>query len=176
MSFIILTLLCGCCSGEPIVEPEVDLSTFLEKQRISELDIVLGAKDDIDEDEVDMTLAHISSYSTRVATDRKGKVQEIQWDREMDEMSKEKAVAEAQRGAFSCKIFRRSAAHGSFIPDLKARFKAKSEKLKAKPVFKSTRERQAEKYEQAPELPTATPAPPKDSKVAMEEFLDDLLG
>ncbi|RXW13072.1 hypothetical protein EST38_g12782 [Candolleomyces aberdarensis] len=143
--------------GEPIVEPEVDLSTFLEKQRISDADTVLGAKQDIDENEVDMTLAHISSNPTRVATDRKGKVQEIQWDRELDEMSREKAVAEAQR-------------------DLKARFKTKSEKLKAKPVFKSARERQAEKYEQAPELPTTAPAPPKDSKVAMEEFLDDLLG
>ena len=50
-----------------------------------------------------MTLAHISSNPTRAAIDRKGKVQEIQWDRELDEMSREKAVAEAQRGAFSCK-------------------------------------------------------------------------
>jgi hypothetical protein len=61
--------------------------------------------------------------------------------------------------------------------DLKHRFKAKSEKLKAKPIFKTTRERQAEKYEQAPELPTADSAakPKKDPKDEMESFLDDLL-
>ena len=75
-----------------------------------------------------------------------------------------------------CHVSQRPAAHRLLITDLKARFKAKSEKMKAKPVFKSTRERQAEKYEQAPELPTTAPGPPKDSKVAMEEFLDDLLG
>ena len=40
--------------GEPIVEPEVDLSTFLEKQRISKADTVLGAKKDVDEDEVEV--------------------------------------------------------------------------------------------------------------------------
>ena len=80
--------------------------------------------------------------------------------------------------------------------DLKARFKAKSEKLKAKPVFKSTRERQAgerhnrlgiwepkcirntEKFEVAPELPPAegSVAKSKGSKEVMEDYLDELLG
>ncbi|KAJ3537937.1 hypothetical protein NMY22_g5388 [Coprinellus aureogranulatus] len=146
--------------GEPIVEPEVDLSTFLEKQKISEDKPVLGLEANaIDEDEVDHTLAHISSNPSRPVIDRKGKVQEIKWDRELEELSRAKAAAEAER-------------------DLKARFKAKTEKLKAKPVFKSTRERQAEKVEIAPELPPADgEAPkPKDSKEAMEDFLDELLG
>ncbi|KAH6886145.1 hypothetical protein BKA70DRAFT_1390525 [Coprinopsis sp. MPI-PUGE-AT-0042] len=137
--------------GEPIVEPEVDLSEFMERQRISDEPspaLVLDSKS-YDDDEVDSSLAHISSKSIRSPVDRKGKVQQVEWDRELDEMTKEKAAAEAQW-------------------DLKHRFKAKSEKLKAKPIFKSTRERQAEKYEQAPELP-------KDPKDEMESFLDDLL-
>ncbi|KAF5325689.1 hypothetical protein D9611_000684 [Ephemerocybe angulata] len=146
--------------GEPIVEPEVDLSSFLEKQKISDTTVVVGSEvKKFEEDEVDQSLSHITSNPTKNTADRKGKVQEIQWDRELEEMSRAKAAAEAQR-------------------DLKARFKAKSEKLKGKPVFKSTRERQAEKYELAPELPSADGAAPKpsDTKVAMEDYLDDLLG
>ncbi|EAU85744.1 hypothetical protein CC1G_04961 [Coprinopsis cinerea okayama7 len=149
--------------GEPIVEPEVDLSTFLEKQRISSpsptsLAPLEKGKDAVNEDEVDASLAHISSKPTnRVTADRKGKVQQIEWDAELDEMTREKEAAEAQW-------------------DLKARFKAKSEKLKAKPVFKSAREKQAAKVEQAPELPTAEATKPKDEKAEMEAFLDDLLG
>lgn len=98
-------------AGEPIVEPEVDLSTFLERQRISDADTVLGAKQGIDEDEVDMTLAHISSKPTRLVSDRKGKVQEIEWDRELDEMTREKAVAEAQRGASHLSILTLTTGH-----------------------------------------------------------------
>ncbi|KAH6907392.1 hypothetical protein BKA70DRAFT_1285612 [Coprinopsis sp. MPI-PUGE-AT-0042] len=138
--------------GEPIVEPEVDLSEFMERQRISDEPSPALMLD------MDSSLAHISSKSIRSPVDRKGKVQQVEWDRELDEMTKEKAAAEAQW-------------------DLKHRFKAKSEKLKAKPVFKSTRERQAEKYEQAPELPVAdaNAQPKKDPKDEMESFLDDLL-
>lgn len=88
--------------GEPILEPEVDLSTFLEKQKISEDRPVLGLETKtktIDEDEVDMSLAHISSNPNKPSVDRKGKVQEIKWDRELEELSRAKVAAEAQRGA-----------------------------------------------------------------------------
>ncbi|KAH6886101.1 hypothetical protein BKA70DRAFT_1335721 [Coprinopsis sp. MPI-PUGE-AT-0042] len=138
--------------GEPIVEPEVDLSEFMERQRISDDPSPALALD------MHSSLAHISPKSIRSPVDRKGKVQQVEWDRELDEMTKEKAAAEAQW-------------------DLKHRFKAKSEKLKARPVFKSARERQAEKYEQAPELPLADTnvQPKKDPKDEMESFLDNLL-
>jgi hypothetical protein len=135
-------------TGEPILEPEVDLSAFLEKQKISDDKPVLGLeKKTIDEDEVDASLAHISSNPNKPSIDRKGKVQEIKWDRELEEMSRAKAAAEAQRGKSKFKsayLLNDSFALHHCV-DLKARFKAKSEKLKAKPVFKSARERQAGK-------------------------------
>ncbi|KAL0952928.1 hypothetical protein HGRIS_007141 [Hohenbuehelia grisea] len=96
--------------GEPIVEPEVDLSSFLERQRISDdpggLTLGTGkllAEDD--DDEVDESLAHIGSSTA------KGKVEKIEWDAALDEMSKEKAASEAVR-------------------DLKTRFRAKTEQLR----------------------------------------------
>ena len=78
----------------------MDLSTFLERQRISEPEVVLGLEvNKIDEEEIDASLAHISSTHIGRPVDKKGKVQEIKWDRELDELSREKAAAEAQRGA-----------------------------------------------------------------------------
>ena len=92
-------------AGEPIVEPEVDLSTFLEKQRISD-DVgpslrVAEAEDD-DNDDVDTSLAHITSKSigNPVQASRKGKVEQIVWDEELDTMNREKKAAEATRGKF----------------------------------------------------------------------------
>lgn len=142
--------------GEPIVEPEVDLATFLEKQRITD---VKDPGPQVDDDDIDTSLAHISSAAnhSKAVADKKGKVHEIEWDRGLEEMIREKAAAEAQW-------------------ELKSRFKAKSEKLKAKPVFKSSRDRQAEKYEQAPELPQEKPKTEESKSAEMEAFLDDLLG
>ena len=90
--------------GEPILEPEVDLSAFLEKQKISDDKPALGlGKTPIDDDEVDASLAHISSNPNKPSVDRKGKVQEIKWDRELEEMSRAKATTEAQRGSSELK-------------------------------------------------------------------------
>jgi hypothetical protein len=93
-------------AGEPIVEPEVDLSAFLEKQRISD-DVgpsrrIAEAKD-YDDDDVDTSLVHITSKSIgnpAQAASRKGKVEQIVWDEELDTMSREKKAAEATRGEF----------------------------------------------------------------------------
>ncbi|TFK26912.1 hypothetical protein FA15DRAFT_244372 [Coprinopsis marcescibilis] len=143
--------------GEPIVEPDVDLSDFLERQRITDdAAPALSLAKPEDGEEIDTSLAHISSKSSKPIVDRKGKTQQIEWDRELDDLNRVKAAADAQR-------------------DLKSRFKAKSEKLKAKPVLKTSRDRQADTYEQAPELPGSNPQP-KGSKAEMEDFLDDLLG
>ncbi|KAJ7473709.1 hypothetical protein B0H11DRAFT_2282558 [Mycena galericulata] len=62
-------------AGEPEVEPEVDLSSFLEQQRILDEPPVLTPNDPVDEDDVEHTLAHISS--------------------DLDELEREKATAEA---------------------------------------------------------------------------------
>ena len=76
----------------------------MERQRISDepsaaLTLESGGKV-YDEDEVDSSLAHISSKGIKSpATDtRKGKAQQVEWDRELDEMTREKAAAEAQWG------------------------------------------------------------------------------
>ncbi|KAK0451230.1 uncharacterized protein EV420DRAFT_1274538 [Desarmillaria tabescens] len=150
--------------GEPIVEPEVDLSSFLGRQRLSDNpESALQATSSGDDEDVDHSLAHISSRGIgSEAPTRKGKVEQIAWDDELDELSREKAVADANR-------------------DLKSRFRAKSERLRKKPIAPTARERKQGRsenssYVNAPALPLAEGATPKDPKADMEDFLDDLLG
>ncbi|KAG2742694.1 hypothetical protein P692DRAFT_20747681 [Suillus brevipes Sb2] len=140
--------------GEEIREPEVDLSSFLARQRLSDLsETTVAAAAQVDDDDIDHELAHISSHRVAPPTSQKGRIQAIEWDAELEEMSREKAAADASR-------------------DLKARFRAKSEKLKAKPLF-SRVTKQDDEYSEAPALPNDTPR--KTPKVEMEDFLDDLL-
>ncbi|KAK0472481.1 hypothetical protein IW261DRAFT_1553336 [Armillaria novae-zelandiae] len=146
--------------GEPIVDPEVDLSSFLGRQRLSDDPASsLQATLPDDDDDVDHSLAHISSRGVGVeAPSRKGKVEQIAWDDELDELSKEKAIADANR-------------------DLKSRFRAKSERLRKKPIAPTARERKQEaSYVTAPALPLPEGVAPNDAKADMEDFLDDLLG
>ncbi len=192
--------------GEPVVEPEVDLSSFIEKQRISD-DVgptfSLSKQDEYDnEDDVDASLAHISSNpaATKMqSSSMKGKVQQIKWDAELDEVNREKKAAEATRGQFSYRSFRRRL-HIFLILDLKERFKAKSEKLRTKPPTMSitssvsrrkpgispdltekllflNRDSEGE-LQEAPALPLpeGVQAKPKTRMEEMEGFLDDLLG
>ncbi|KAJ6616305.1 hypothetical protein B0H10DRAFT_2190553 [Mycena sp. CBHHK59/15] len=148
--------------GEPEVEPEVDLSAFLERQRISDAPGPAALpRADADDDDVDHSLAHISSSGGAKPANRprKGKVEQIEWDDALDELGREKAAAEA-------------------IWDLKTRFRAKSEKLR-KAAVTPGRERRAEPaYTEAPPLPLpdGSEPPPKDPKEQMQDFLDDLLG
>ncbi|KAG2056575.1 hypothetical protein BDR06DRAFT_981302 [Suillus hirtellus] len=134
--------------GEKIREPEVDLSL----SDVSET-IVVAAVPPVDDDSIDHEVAHISSHRIPPLTSQKGRVQAIEWDGELEEMSREKAAADASR-------------------DLKARFRAKSEKLKVKPLF-SRDTKQGDTYSEVPALPNDTPR--KTPKVGMEDFLDDLL-
>ncbi|PBK87712.1 hypothetical protein ARMGADRAFT_452471 [Armillaria gallica] len=146
--------------GEPIVEPEVDLSSFLGRQRLSDNPASsLQATLPDDDDDVDHSLAHISSRGIGAeAPSWKGKVEQIAWDDELDELSREKAIADANR-------------------DLKSRFRAKSERLRKKPIAPSVRERKQEaSYVSAPALPLPEGVAPKDPKANLEDFLDDLLG
>ncbi|KAK7026800.1 hypothetical protein VNI00_015458 [Paramarasmius palmivorus] len=148
--------------GEPIVEPEVDLSAFLEKQRLND-DVGPSAPHTKDEDDgVDHSLDYLNEYTSQsksdIAASRKGKVQEVQWDNELDEMMREKDSADAAR-------------------DLKTRFRAKSEKLKTKPAIPSARDRKHETgYVEAPPLPQPENVKPKSQLDEMEDFLDELLG
>ena len=94
--------------GEPIVEPEVDLSNFLERQRLADdtdLPSIPGAsKDNKDDEDVDTTLAHISSYPSQ-ATSKKGKIEQIVWDEEFDRMNRDKKAAEATWGMITSIFF-----------------------------------------------------------------------
>ncbi|KAF9019960.1 hypothetical protein BDZ89DRAFT_283334 [Hymenopellis radicata] len=139
--------------GEPSLPPEIDLSSFLERQLNVDVDAPILKTVDIDEDDVDHTLAHISSRGIANPNHGKGKIEEIEWDDDMDEMTREKAVADANR-------------------ELTARFRAKSEKLKKKPIAPTARERKQASYVAAPALPTEQVRNQKDE---MQDFLDDLL-
>ncbi|KAI9571963.1 hypothetical protein HD554DRAFT_2036457 [Boletus coccyginus] len=147
--------------GEEIQEPEVDLAAFLEKQRLSGSapvlsgTLVLDAQEEEDEDEIDHSLAHISSQRHPPLQSKKGRVQTIEWDESLEQMSREKATAEANR-------------------DLKERFRAKTSTLRTKPMAPKERKKENDIVE-APPLPVEGVAR-KDPKNEMQDFLDDLLG
>lgn len=53
----------------------------------------------MEEDEIDPELAHLTSHREAAARSKKGRVQTIEWDDALEDMHREKAVAEANRGA-----------------------------------------------------------------------------
>ena len=83
-------------SGEPIVEPEVDLSTFLERQRLSPQESSAPPPPEEDDD-IDHSIGPLVAPKED-AKSRKGKIQQIEWDSHLEEMSREKAAADATRG------------------------------------------------------------------------------
>ena len=125
--------------GEPIVEPEVDLSNFLERQRLADdtdLPTIPGViKDNKDDEDVDTTLSHISSYSRSnpQATSKKGKLEQIIWDEEIDRMNRDKKAAEATWGMI-ISFFLPMKFKPLITSDLKTRFRAKSEKIRSSPA------------------------------------------
>ena len=82
------------------MEPEVDLTTFLEKQRQDPEPSAVAAPLTHDEDEIDASLAHMVIGGAEDVHTKKGKVQQMQWDASLEEMSREKAAADAARGAW----------------------------------------------------------------------------
>jgi hypothetical protein len=86
--------------GEPIVEPEVDLSSFLEKQRISEPvnKEILSSQQESDEDDVDQSLAHLAPGKSSRTNNMKGKTVTVEWTEDLAAMEKQKNEADANRG------------------------------------------------------------------------------
>jgi hypothetical protein len=90
--------------GEPIAEPEVDLSAFLARQRLQD-DATPNSSSTppLNEEalaDIDASLAHIGTTKSRQladGNDRKGKLQTLDWDEELEDMKREKNVADAQR-------------------------------------------------------------------------------
>ncbi|KAH9856266.1 hypothetical protein C2E23DRAFT_882365 [Lenzites betulinus] len=141
--------------GEEVVEPEVDLSAFLEKQRLSPQPSSAPPPPDEDDD-VDTSLAHISSQPKPAAQSKKGRVQQIEWDAELEELSREKAAADATR-------------------DLKARFRAQTARQRGRSAPRGAATPARKQQHEAPPLPTDAPKPEKSEKDDMQDFLDDLL-
>ena len=87
--------------GEEIKEPEIDLSNFLARQRLDDTagPSILEPTNEPDEDEVDHSLAHLNPVGLQSAhKSMKGRVQMIEWDEELENMNREKAIADANRG------------------------------------------------------------------------------
>ncbi|KAF8826816.1 hypothetical protein HHX47_DHR5000749 [Lentinula edodes] len=114
--------------GEPIVEPEVDLSVFLEKQRLTDARGPAAHLPPEDDDDVDHSLDNLTSSKT---PNLKGKAQQIEWDDSLEDLLHEKAAAEATRGTVDLFLlpFCPSVTYMSYL-ELKNRFRAKSEKLR----------------------------------------------
>lgn len=93
------------------MQPEVDISGFLEKQRIklSESINETAVSGFAEEEDVDHTLAHISSRGIGQPK-RSLKKETIHWDASLDEMKREKEGAEAMWGmkshAYISKIYK----------------------------------------------------------------------
>ena len=82
-------------------EPEVDLSAFLERQRLTDnAPLGLGAEADHEDDDVDKSLMYLNSANKGGLTGKsKPFVQTIEWDESLEELLKEKEAADANRGA-----------------------------------------------------------------------------
>ncbi|KAH9916387.1 uncharacterized protein BXZ73DRAFT_92492 [Epithele typhae] len=147
--------------GEAIVEPEVDLSALLERQKLSDSAPTVEPRPEEDEDDIDENAARILGIGKPASGTKKGRVQQIEWDAELEEMSQEKAAAEAAR-------------------DLKARFKAQTARQRARPPTRgavlSGRAKPERGLAEAPPLPSDHPEPKKSEKEEMQDFLDDLIG
>ncbi|KAI5120621.1 hypothetical protein M0805_009382 [Coniferiporia weirii] len=150
--------------GEVDEEPEVDLSSLLARQRFddpSEPSSLLAPQADKNEgDDVDESIAHLTPNSINAPKSLKGKVQTIEWDDELEEIRKEKEIADANR-------------------ELKNRFRANVERQKSRQARAALNVQAKDQPKghviEAPPLPSESPLPPKGEKKEMEDFLDDLL-
>ncbi|TFY59628.1 hypothetical protein EVJ58_g5655 [Rhodofomes roseus] len=144
--------------GEEVVEPEVDLSAFLERQRLSPQES--SAPPPPEEDpEIDTSVVNmLPGRQGATAQSKKGKVQQVEWDDSLEELSREKAAAEAKW-------------------DLKSRFRASAATQRGTPVARGRgpgRGKHHDRLVEAPPLPTEQ-KPKKPEKEDMQDFLDDLL-
>ena len=86
--------------GEPILEPEIDITTLLQRQKLDEASGPVYEKP-VDDDDVDHTIAPTIGSGRHMQSDpalRKGKIQTVEWDEELEELKREKAAFEATRG------------------------------------------------------------------------------
>ncbi|KAF8486985.1 hypothetical protein DFH94DRAFT_702207 [Russula ochroleuca] len=144
--------------GQPIAELEVDLRAFLGRQRMEDPPGLPLVPATVDDDDVDHSLAHITSNPLAARQSRKGKTQYIDWDASLEEMQHEKNAARAQS-------------------DLKERLRANAAHQMGKTAIRehTCRQVRVRPLKEAPPLPQDSHLASKSLKVEMEEFLDDLL-
>ncbi|KAH9964855.1 hypothetical protein BC827DRAFT_1126842 [Russula dissimulans] len=146
--------------GQPIEEPEIDLSAFLARQRVEDPPDLLLESTTVDDDDVDHSLTHITSNPLAKCHPRKGKIQQIEWDASLEELQHDKNVAQAQS-------------------DLKERLRANAARQMGKTATRqhgSRRGQGAKPLKEAPPLPQDHQLPTKSPKAEMEDFLAELLG
>jgi hypothetical protein len=148
--------------GKPIVEPEVDLSVFLEKQKLSPDEApgpsFLPTKEEIDDDDddIDHDIAPLDAQRGK-SVSKKGKVEQIEWTPELETMHREKAIADTARS-------------------LKERVRKNAEAPRTR--LTAYQRKVESSLVNAPPLPLPDGAPPPESKdpmKEMEDFLDELL-
>jgi hypothetical protein len=185
-------------TGEPIVDPEVDLSAFLARQRLKDQSISSFSQATIDEDDdIDPSLAQINPNSSNKVPSKKGKVQQIEWDASLEEMEHNKNVAKARSGKWyemslntskqlMSSIFQTWKSDYGPVPP--ARWERRqSENTPADRVrgcfFVFTTffanelgfNRSVRSPKEAPPLPQDPTLPEKTPRADMEDFLDNLL-
>ena len=79
------------------------MSSFLEKQRLDDtlkLDLTKESRGTLDDNDVDHSYDHLFTSTKQQVSgqNKKGKAQMIEWDDELEEMRREKEVADANRG------------------------------------------------------------------------------
>lgn len=94
-AYILVSDIDLCSIGEAVVEPEVDLSSFLARQRLQ--DESTTSVPEVEDDDVDTTL-DFHSAAPGAKESKKGKIRQIEWDESLEQMTREKAAADATRG------------------------------------------------------------------------------
>ncbi|KAF8587704.1 hypothetical protein K439DRAFT_1407267, partial [Ramaria rubella] len=148
-------------------EPEVDLSTFLAKQRLTDQEDRKHSVELDENDGIDRSLSN--SHFACTPNMRKNKTKIINWDSSMDELKREKEAAEA-------------------VWDLKSRFRKNQPRLvsgtRSSPRRRDTRtpaRAEDSRHVYTPANPDTNDTELNDdatkphSKEDMEHFLDDLL-
>ena len=72
----------------------------MARQRLEDAEppSLLVNKETEDDSDVDHSLSHLLPKSFARTQDRKGKIQSVEWNEELEEMRREKEIADANRG------------------------------------------------------------------------------
>lgn len=95
--FLLIRYLLSYQDEEEEEEPEVDLSTFLARQRLDDKPSTSCKLNNEDDDDIDLSL-HSKFPKRSGGSAMKGQTQQIHWSKDLDELKKQKDSADAVRG------------------------------------------------------------------------------